>query len=99
MLFAGQFLPNPLANILPKATEGGIAEFIGTIIGYLLGFLGIGALLVFIYGGIILLTSSGESGKIEKAKGAIANAILGLALVFSSYLILNLIVGTLISSK
>lgn len=49
---------------------------------------GISALIMFTYGGVLYLTSAGSSSAISKAKGYIRNALLGLALIVGSYLIL-----------
>lgn len=82
-------LANPLPNInSPQA-------LIGKVINAVLGVVGSLALLMFVYGGLIWMTSSGNPEKIKQGRGIIVWAAIGLAIIFSSYaltriLILNL---------
>lgn len=55
----------------------------------ILGIVGSLALLMFIYGGIMFLISSGSSDKIKKAKDILVAAIIGLIIVFGSFLIIK----------
>ena len=68
-------------------------ELVGDIIAYILGFVGVLALVMFIYGGITWMTSAGAAEKIKKGRDTIVWAILGLAFVFLSYAILDFILG------
>lgn len=57
----------------------------------LLSIIGGVALIAFLYGGFILILSEGNSEKIEKGKGAMVAALIGLAVVFGAYLIVNVL--------
>lgn len=57
----------------------------------LLSIIGGIALIAFLYGGFILILSEGNSEKIEKGKGAMMAALIGLAVVFAAYLIVNVL--------
>ena len=63
----------------------------GTIINSLLPlvfwFAGILLFVYLIYGGYKMLTSMGDEGAIEEAKGTITNAVLGIAIVFVAYFV------------
>jgi len=83
-------LPNPLEHA--GAT---IPLLVGNIINYVLGILGVLALVMFIYGGLTWMTSEGVPAKINKGKDTLIWAILGLALIFFSYALLNFILGAL----
>lgn len=75
----GGGLDNPL---------GGIDDpriLIGNIINAVLGIVGSIALLVFIYGGFLWLTSGGQENKVTQGKNLIMWAALGLAIIFLSY--------------
>ena len=81
-------LSNPLGVNTPQA-------LIGKIINAVLGVVGSLALLMFVYGGLVWMTSSGNPEKIKQGRGIIVWAAIGLAIIFSSYaltriLILNL---------
>lgn len=60
-----------------------------TIIKYLMR-LAIGvALLAMAIGGVMYVISAGDKGLADKAKGAITNAIVGFAIIFAGWLIIN----------
>jgi len=82
-------LPNPLEG------KDDIPTLVGNIINYVLGILGVLALVMFIYGGLIWMTSEGAPDKIKKGKDTLVWAILGLALIFFSYALLDFILGAL----
>jgi len=56
---------------------------------WILGIVGSLTLIMFIYGGVLFLISSGSSEQISKAKGVLVAAVIGLTIVFSSYLIIK----------
>jgi amino acid transporter len=77
-------LPNPLGTT-------SISVLIGRIINGALGIVGSLALLMFIYGGIIWMTSGGNEEKVKKGKQTLIWAVLGIVIIFTSYSILNLV--------
>lgn len=81
-------LTNPLGVNDPKV-------LIFRILRYSLGFLGILALVMIIYGGFLILTSGGNADMIKKAKGTIIWAAVGMAIVLSSWQILSFIFSTI----
>ena len=50
------------------------------------------AVIIFIYGGIMMLTSAGSEEKIKKGKTALGQAIWGLIIVFAAWLIIDTII-------
>ncbi|MFA6514080.1 MAG: hypothetical protein WCT50_02180 [Patescibacteria group bacterium] len=60
---------------------------------WILGIVGSLSLVMFIYGGIMFLISAGSSDKIGQARKIIIAAIVGLVIVFSSYLIIQFVVS------
>ncbi len=58
---------------------------------YLLGITGSLALLFFIYGGVLFLISGGNKERIEKAKKTLVNSVIGIVLVFASYMIVGFV--------
>lgn len=81
---------NPLGN-----TAGGAPELFGRVIRGLLGFAGVGALLFFIWGGIVMLTSRGNAEKVKQARDTMVWAALGLLVCFSSYIILRFVLESI----
>ena len=47
----------------------------------MIGIAGVVAIIFVVYGGILYITSTGDPGKIKKAKDAILYALIGLAIV------------------
>lgn len=85
---------NPLKQYCP----GGIcdpAKLIGGIIKAALGIVGSIALLMFLYGGFLWLTSAGNEQKITKGKSVIVWAVIGLAVIFLSYAAVGFVIGAL----
>ncbi|GIW62169.1 MAG: hypothetical protein KatS3mg089_1021 [Patescibacteria group bacterium] len=77
---------------LANATFNGI---IGTIFTYLLIAGALVAIIFLIWGGIKWITSRGDKTKVESARYTIIGAIIGLIIVFASFLIINLVTNTL----
>lgn len=75
-------LINPLNTTDPRAIIANIIQAILSIIGSL-------ALLMFVYGGFLWITSFGESKRIERGKTIIVWAVAGLALIASAYVVVN----------
>lgn len=73
-------LENPLGD---KATDPNI--LIGTIINGILGVVGSLALVMFIIGGMLWMTSAGNAERVTKGKNTIIYATLGLIIIFSAY--------------
>lgn len=55
----------------------------------ILGIVGSLTLIMFIYGGVTFLISAGASDKIDQAKKIIVASVVGLIIVFSSWLIIK----------
>ena len=68
----------------------GVANAILMIVGGI-------ALLVFIYGGFLLLTSAGGDG-VKKGKETLIAAVIGLVIIFSAQLLLNFVLDVVIKA-
>lgn len=55
----------------------------------MLGTLGSAALLMFVYGGVLMLISRGHSDQVQKGKDALINAVKGVIIVLGSWVIVN----------
>ncbi len=62
---------------------------------WILGISGSLALLAFILGGVLFLISAGSREKVDQAKKMLSGAVIGLAIVFFSYTIINFILNTI----
>ena len=82
-------LNNPLGN---DAAATSPQALIGRVISFVLGIVGSLALLMFIYGGFLWMTSAGKDEKVEKGKQILIWTTAGLALIFLSYALVNFII-------
>ncbi|MDP2586854.1 MAG: pilin [Candidatus Komeilibacteria bacterium] len=89
-----KFTPNISLPGFPKTSNVDnslLGNYISALYKFLVGVAGIVAVIMIAIGGLLWLFSSGDSGKITKAKEIIIGAIIGLILVLGSWLILNTI--------
>ncbi|MEK9183230.1 MAG: pilin [Patescibacteria group bacterium] len=85
-------LPNPLGttNILDLGAR---------LIQAGLGIAGSLALLFFIYGGFLWLTSGGSPDKIKKGRDVFLWSVVGLVIIFSSYLMVDFVIKAITANK
>ncbi len=74
-----------LSNPLKAATA---PELIGRFVNMFIGVVGSFALLMFVYGGLTLLTSRGNPEQVQKGKRIFTWAVIGLVVIFTAYIIL-----------
>ena len=85
-------LVNPIGVSDPRLIIANIIQAILSIVGSV-------ALLMFVYGGVIWITSFGEAKRIEKGKMIITWAVLGLAMIASAYVLVNAVIQGLITGS
>jgi hypothetical protein len=68
---------------------------INRIIKAVIGVTGSAALVIFIYGGFLWLTSMGDEKKVKDGTNAMKWATIGLFVIFSSYVLINFILNSL----
>ncbi|MFH0779475.1 MAG: LamG-like jellyroll fold domain-containing protein [Parcubacteria group bacterium] len=68
---------------------------IGNIIRYILGFLGVIAICLVLYGGFLYMTSGGNQEQVTKAKKVLIDAVIGLIIIFSAYAIASYVINKL----
>jgi len=78
-------LDNPLSANTPQ-------ELIGQIINSVLGVVGSLALLMFVYGGLTWMTSSGNQEKVKKGRDILIWSAIGLVIIFSSYGLVHVLI-------
>ncbi len=80
-----------LKIINPLSTDDP-AVLIGEVIDTIFGVVGSLALLMFIYGGLTWMTSSGNPEMIKKGKSVIVWAVIGLVVIFTSYALVRFVI-------
>jgi hypothetical protein len=83
-------LPDPLGGV-------NIPTFIGNVIRTFAGIAGTIALIMFVYGGIMLILSGGEAKKVADGKNILINASIGLVLIFSAYTFVSAIISAILA--
>lgn len=78
-------LPNPFGSIDSPA------EILVNVIEFALGLVGLLALVMFIYGGFVILTAHGNADQFKKGTHALLYAVIGMVVVLTSYSVLNYI--------
>lgn len=81
---SGIKLENPI-----NATS--VPQLVNSIVRSILGMVGALALFMFVYGGMLWMTSAGNTNRIEKGKETLTWATIGLVIIFASYAILSFI--------
>ncbi len=84
-----------LPSNLGEATggESSLRAIIVKVINYFLGFLGLIAVIMIIYGGFTYVTAAGKQEAVDSAKKTILYAIVGIVIILLSFAIVNTIVG------
>ncbi|MBI5765660.1 hypothetical protein HZA71_00325 [Candidatus Falkowbacteria bacterium] len=73
---------------------GGTAlkETINKIIKVILGFLGLLAVIIILWGGFIWMTAMGDEAKVEQAKKLIVAGIIGIIIILAAYAIAQFVI-------
>ena len=74
-----------------------LSALVTNIISLILGFLGILAVLIVLWGGFIWMTAGGEQDKVDKAKKLIISGIIGLVIIFAAYAIATFVISNMAS--
>ncbi len=84
--------PITIKNPLEGAGVTSPQLLIGRVINSILGVVGSLALVMFVYGGLIWMTSSGSSDQVKKGKDILIWAVVGLVIIFSAYGIIRFVI-------
>ena len=87
-------LKDPLGGRYGSDPED-IATLIGDVARIIIGTVGSFALIMFIYGGFMMLISAGNEKKIEEGKKILTWSVIGILAILSSYLVLSLVINAL----
>lgn len=94
-----------LPTLVPEACQGyatlqecGLNEAVQVFINvaqFIFGISGSAALLMFIWGGFLWLTSAGNAEKVKQGQAVITGAVVGLIIIFGAYVGVQFLVGAL----
>ncbi len=87
----GTYLPG--CNSGTTDFEGIKNDFIPRVITYLVGIIGVVAVIMIMYGGVVYLTSMGDEAKTKKANKILFYAIFGIIISLLSYIAVQIVVN------
>ena len=70
---------------------GDLPATIASIIRVAMGFLGIVAVVIILYGGFMWMTAAGNDDKVKKAKSIMIAGVIGLVIIVSAFAIANFV--------
>jgi subtilisin family serine protease len=78
--------------------ESSFYQKLANIINIALGFVGILAVIIIIYSGFKWMTAGGNEQTVLSAKEGIKNAVIGIVIIFTSYIVVNFVIIKLIEA-
>ena len=93
--------PPPPGSNMSHATYCGdyrVNDMVGLAVNiaqWILGIVGSLTLMMFVYGGIMFMVSAGSSDKVAQAKKIVVASIIGLLIVFSSWMVVRFATSTI----
>lgn len=74
-----------------------LQQIVAGLIQAALSLVGVLLLIMLIYAGFLWMTAQGESKQVDKAKGIIRDAVVGLIIIFAAYAIANFVLDQLVT--
>lgn len=73
-------------------------ELANNVIKFLFAMSTLFAVIVFVYAGFLMVSSRGDVGQVQKAKGMFTNVIIGFVIMLAAFLIVNTVLGMLLGT-
>lgn len=89
--------PNELATLGPQLGLGGNTDLklmLINLIRFALGFLGLFAVIIVLYGGFQWMVSGGNEERVAGARATLTSGFIGLIIILFAYAIVSYVVGT-----
>ena len=83
-------------EVVPVDDDTDLIEAVTNIISAVIAVLGIVCVIVMIIGGVNYMTSSGDAGKVKKAKDTILYGLIGLVVCVLAFAIVNFVIGNIL---
>lgn len=88
---------NGLNNSLPGAGTD-LRTVVARIINFVLGFLGIIAVVIILFGGFKWMTAAGNEDKVAEARKLLVAGIIGLVIILAAWAISTFVIGAVYNS-
>jgi len=79
--------------------QANLQKTIGNIINVILGFLGIVAVIIILWGGFKWMTAGGSDEKVQEARKLLIAGVIGLAIILSAYAITSFVISSLLAAS
>ena len=86
-------------NSVGNKSDHNLPNNVIDIINGVIGVLGLVCVIVMIIGGVSYMTSSGDAGKVKKAKDTILYGLIGLVICVLSFAVVNFVIGNIIKDN
>ncbi len=90
---------NPADSSIPTAfglgTNTDIRGAIVKIVQYILGFLGLIAILIVLYAGYLWMTAAGNEEKVSKARATLTAGLIGLVIILAAYALTQFVIQSI----
>ena len=91
--FQGGLQPPSTEGYDPTLTqETNLRDYIVNVVNFVLGFLGLVAIIMVIYGGFLYVTAAGEEEKTTKGKKSVTYAMIGIVIILISFALVNTVI-------
>ncbi len=80
-----------------NAANDDLVKDVTSIINAVIGVLGLVCVVIMIIGGINYMTSSGDAGKVKKAKDTILYGLIGLVVCVLAFALVNWVIGSILA--
>ncbi len=91
--FGGEFAPPAPEGYSEGLVQNkSVREYVLNVTNFVLGFLGLVAVLAIIYGGFIYLTAGGDEGKTENGKKSIIYAVIGIVIILGAFALVRTVI-------
>ena len=97
-----KFAANDIGVTLMDVEDSGedtLITNVKTILSAIIGILGFVCVVVMIIGGVNYMTSSGDTGKVKKAKDTILYGLIGLIVCVLAFAIVQFVIGTILGGE
>ena len=82
-----------------ETDEGSLIADVRTILSAIIGVLSFVCVVVMIIGGVNYMTSSGDAGKVKKAKDTILYGLIGLIVCVLAFAIVQFVIGNILNNS
>ncbi|MBR3323439.1 hypothetical protein IKG16_00950 [Candidatus Saccharibacteria bacterium] len=76
-----------------------LTESVSMILSAIIGVLGFVCVVVMIIGGVNYMTSTGDAGKVKKAKDTILYGLIGLIVCVLAFALVQFVIGTILGGE